>query len=238
MTMTCFTVFKARVVGMNGYDYDAIFAKWDLAIFGKQPWEITHAIFPDAQTTALFDIIYHPAFLPMLIGYLVCASARSKPALRYTYMASFLVGFIVIGMVMAAAMSSAGPVYDDILFVTGGDFAPLISHLAAQGEEVPNMSFLYAQKYLLALQQSDHAGFGGGISAMPSMHVVMAFLWTLAGWHLNRAIGVLMTVYALLIWMISVHLGWHYFVDGLVGIIVISLIWVTIGRVMGLYPIR
>ena len=86
-----------------------------------------------------------------------------------------------------------------------------------------------------ALHTRGEAGFFGGISAMPSMHITLAFLLVFAAWHMNRLLGVGVTIYALIIWFGSVHLAWHYFVDGLVGLIALCVIWAICGRAMGLY---
>ena len=87
----------------------------------------------------------------------------------------------------------------------------------------------------MRLNELGVSGLGGGISAMPSMHIVLAFLWVLPVWHLNRVLGAIITFYALIIWIGSVHLGWHYFVDGLVGVAVLGPIWYAAGRAFGLY---
>ncbi|WP_055686969.1 phosphatase PAP2 family protein [Loktanella sp. 5RATIMAR09] len=236
VTVSCFTVYKSTVVGAEGYGFDAMFIAWDRALFGGQdPWVLSHAVFPTPFLTKIIDFIYHPAFLPMVLGYTVCIAAQGRPALRYTYMVSYLASFVIIGMVMASAMHSAGPVYDGVLFGDGTTFAPLIERLAAQSAAAGPFSAVFAQDYLLRLNELGVTGLGGGISAMPSMHIVLAFLWVLPAWHLNRVLGAIVTVYALIIWIGSVHLGWHYFVDGLVGVAVLGPIWYASGRAFGLY---
>ena len=172
----------------------------------------------------------------MLIGYLVCIAFRSLPALRYTYAVTFLAGYVVIGMVLAAAMHSAGPIYDGVFFGDGQTFGALKDRLVSQDAQAGPLSAVFAQDYLLALREANRPGLGGGISAIPSMHIVLLFLWVFAAWHLNRALGVVVTLYALLIWVGSVHLGWHYFVDGLVAVFVAGTIWYLAGRLFGLYP--
>lgn len=239
LTVSCFTVFKATAIGSNGYGFDALFISWDRAIFGgSDPWRLTHAIAPSAYATKFIDILYHPAFLPMVVGYTVCLAVQGKPELRYTYMVSYLASFVIIGMILAQALHSAGPVYDGILYGDGTDFASLIERLAEQDAAAGPFSAVFAQSYLLQLFQMNETGLGGGISAMPSMHIVLACLWTFAGWHLNRTLGVLTTFYAGLIWFGSVHLGWHYFVDGLVGLLCLAVIWGAAGHLFGLYGAR
>ena len=89
--------------------------------------------------------------------------------------------------------------------------------------------------YLSTLNQSAEVGLGAGISAMPSMHIVLVLLWLFPAWHLNKYLGIIFTFYTAIIWVGSVHLGWHYFVDGLVSLVVISIIWRVSGHFTGLY---
>jgi hypothetical protein len=236
-TVSCFTVYKAVAVGADGHGFDAMFIAWDRAIFaGHDPWKLTHAMLATPYATKMIDILYHPAFLPMVLGYVACVSMQGRPALRYTYMGSYLVSFLIIGMVLANAMHSAGPAYDGALFGDGTTFAPLLERLALQNDEAGPFASVFAQRYLLNLHEANGIGFGGGISAMPSMHIVLASLWMFAGWHLSRTLGMILTVYAAVIWIGSVHLGWHYFVDGLIALLVLGVIWYAAGRLFGLFP--
>jgi hypothetical protein len=67
-----------------------------------------------------------------------------------------------------------------------------------------------------------------GISAMPSMHVAGAVLFAFAGWRASRALGLVLTGYALVILVGSVHLAWHYAVDGYVAAAAtVGLWWAT-----------
>ncbi|RST31122.1 hypothetical protein HMF7854_09940 [Sphingomonas ginkgonis] len=60
---------------------------------------------------------------------------------------------------------------------------------------------------------------------MPPMHVAFATPLAIAGWRLNRVSGLLLTGYALVIWIGSIHFGWHYCVDGLVAATLMLGIW-------------
>lgn len=75
-------------------------------------------------------------------------------------------------------------------------------------------------------------GLGGGISAMPSMHVSMAFLFVLLGWRVHRLIGVLALLYCIAIQIGAVHLGWHYAIDGYVSMAATGAIWWLMGRLL------
>jgi membrane-associated phospholipid phosphatase len=67
---------------------------------------------------------------------------------------------------------------------------------------------------------------------MPSMHVSIAWLMALLGWRISRPVGWLLTAYCACIVLGSVHLGWHYAVDGYVSIILTSGIWFVTGRII------
>jgi hypothetical protein len=138
-------------------------------------------------------------------------------------------------MVMANALHSAGPACDGVLFGDDRTFAPLLERLALQDAAAGPFASVFAQKYLLSLQQANVIEFGGGISAMHSMHIVLAAHWMLAGWHLSRTLGIILTGYTAIIWFGSVHLGWHYFVDGLIALLILGVIWYATGRFFGLY---
>jgi hypothetical protein len=237
LTISCFTVYKAQVVGASGYHYDAALIAVDRAIFfGSDPWRLTHQLFSDAKTTALIDKFYHPAFLPMLLGYVVCVFSKSLPTLRYTYMTAYIASFLLIGMVAASLMNSAGPIYDGLLFGDGQTFADLNATLRAQAAEVGGLYSQTGQTYLLTAYQDQVVKLGSGISAMPSMHIVMAFLWVFAAFTINKKLGTVVLIYGLFIWAASVHLGWHYFSDGLVGLAMLCVIWWALARFIGASP--
>jgi membrane-associated phospholipid phosphatase len=80
--------------------------------------------------------------------------------------------------------------------------------------------------------------FGGGISAMPSMHVAMSVLMACGGWQLGRKPGWLLTIFAVLIWIGSVHLGWHYALDGVVALGLTLAIWKFSGWLVARFVMR
>jgi len=71
-----------------------------------------------------------------------------------------------------------------------------------------------------------------GISAMPSMHVAMSMLFVLVAWNASSLLGVAFTVFAIVIAIGSVHLGWHYAVDGYVSAICMPILWTAAGRLV------
>lgn len=234
---TSFTIYKGLVVGANGYGFDAAFIAWDRLIFaGHDAWVVSHAIFSTPTTTWWLDALYHQVFPPMLIGYFFAITATGRRSLRQTYMLTYLVCLVVVGMLAANILHSAGPVFDGIMFGNGDTFAPLMERLQAQLEAGggPVWATL-AREYLLNMHRAEIVGVGAGISAMPSMHMVFTFLWVFPAWHVSRMLGFAMICYAMIIWIGSVHLGWHYFADGLVALAICAFVWRVVGHFVGLY---
>ena len=61
------------------------------------------------------------------------------------------------------------------------------------------------------------------------MHVSIAVLLALGVMRLNRVAGYAFWFYAAIIQIGSVHLGWHYAIDGYFSVIVTLFIWKLVG---------
>lgn len=85
------------------------------------------------------------------------------------------------------------------------------------------------QDLLWSAYNGRETGLVKGISAMPSMHVAIVCLFVLLGWRVNRIAGIGFTIFAAIIMVGSVHLGWHYAIDGYLAIILTFLIWRAVG---------
>jgi hypothetical protein len=235
VTVASFTVYKTMVLPAGGYHHDAAFIALDrMLLGGMDGWVLTHRLLPGADATWLIDFIYFPLFLPMIVGYAACAGLRARPQLRYTYMTSFLAGFVLVGMIAADVFGSAGPIFDGIVYGDGSTFEALQRRLRSYSDPTDPLFSVRAQDHLLMVYQEGIVQFGSGISAMPSVHLVMAGLWGVAAWHMNRVLGLLLTAYVMVIWVGSVHLGWHYASDGLVALVMTLAIWRVAGRTFGL----
>ena len=87
------------------------------------------------------------------------------------------------------------------------------------------------QQMLLGSHTQTKMAMGVGISAMPSVHNALAILYCLTTFAINRKLGILFGLYAFAIWIGSIHLGWHYAVDGVASLILMIGLWKLTGLV-------
>lgn len=232
--LASFNSFKQMVLPLAGFSWDPGLASADKALFlGTDPWRLTHALFSSPQATLWIDRIYHGWFVPMSLGLIVCAwMPRSTFRLRTQYMLSYIGVWIGIGSVLAFLMPSAGPCFYEHFVGANPGYHDLMARLAgAQAATGATLTSLSNQATLLKLFQSDTLIVGGGISAMPSVHNGLAVLFALAAFRLNRTAGWILAAYAVFIWLGSIHLGWHYALDGLVAAGLTFGIWAVCGRI-------
>ena len=61
---------------------------------------------------------------------------------------------------------------------------------------------------------------------MPSLHNAMAFLYLLCGFSTkNRVARTATALFAAIVFIGSIHLGWHYAVDGIAAWAAVAAIW-------------
>lgn len=223
--VTAFTTLKISIRDIVPFYADPMLAELDLWLHGTDPWVWAHGIVSETVSAAIFGY-YGFVWLVQWFGTLLFVAFWNSPASRLRYLWAFALTMVLCGTVLATALSSTGPILYDRMY--GGDrFAGLHTALAQNDFAVPLHRYV---NYLLSAYESDRPYLGGGISAMPSMHVAIATLnafflsgfgrrWAVAGWSFAAAI-----LFG------SVYTGWHYAVDGYLSILVVSLLWYLTGR--------
>lgn len=238
--VAAFTTFKGIFPQLFPFSFDQSFHLLDQKLhFGVDPWRITHAIFGSELATYGLNWIYNMWFGFMWLGICAALLATHRNKLRQQYLLSFCLCWILIGSVGAAFMSSAGPVYFGNITGDATVYAPLLERLqdinsGLESRFGVSMLTLEIQDMLWSIYSSDGAMLGGGISAMPSMHVSIATLMALGAWRINRKLGISLTLYAIAIQIGSVHLAWHYAIDGYLSAIATIFIWYGVGWALGL----
>jgi len=227
-----FTVLKAAVPMVQPYAWDARLAAADAWLHGGlQPWQLLQPLLGHPLLTAIVNFNYHLWFFILLGTVYWLAFNLERRQLRMQFMLSFVLSWSLLGNVMAMLLSSVGPCYYGHVVPGADPFAGLFHYLRSANEVVPVMSL--AVQDTLWHDYTTHSGANAlSISAMPSMHVASAVLLALLGWRLGRTAGIAFTVFAVLVQLGSVHLGWHYAIDGYLGAVGAWLIWNLCGKLL------
>lgn len=187
-----------------------------MLFLGHDPWRLVQ--WANVHGT---EVLYHPLwFAVIMVTLLALAVARpsiGKSALLTTY----FVLWTVTGPLIHCLLPAAGPLFYQKLGF-GDRFAAL-----PRSAETQAMA-----DYLWQFYEHGSFGPGNGISAMPSMHVVMMSWVVLVAAVTNRrllpaALAMWVTIYVL-----SIALGWHFAMDGVIGVAVTG---ITYAIVLGFY---
>ena len=230
--LSAFTSFKILIPYAQPFVWDSAFADWDRLLHGGvQPWEILHPLLGYPLVTRAVNYIYQTWFLFMHGILLWQTVSLANPVLRLQFLLSFMLVWALVGTGMAILLSSAGPCFYGRVTGEADPYTPLMAYLHSLGGDEP-IQAVRIQEWLWEIYSTDQTTAFGGISAMPSVHVAMATLFALIGWRTHRWMGVGLTAFALLIMLGSVHLGWHYALDGYIGALATLAIWRVTGEVL------
>jgi hypothetical protein len=195
---------------------DGLLANADRAIFGAEPWALAWRLF--GWAAPLVDgayVTWAPLkFATLLFVFCMPESARKSRSL-VSYFA--MMGTVAVSQYL---LSSAGPVFYSQL-----GLGTRFDHLPIEPWVQTTRAYLW-QDYL-----KSGGSIGGGISAMPSLHVAAA-LWMALVWRsYQRRAGILAFAYFTMIAVGSVLLGWHYAVDAIAAVLITGTVWALAPRI-------
>ena len=204
------TWLKVMLPITQGFWADLPLAAADRMLFGKDPWIISHDLF--GPISGLIDRVYvtwAPVKFATVVALILMVSSPLKSRAMLAY-------FLTISTccLLQFAMPSAGPVFYAHLGL-GEQFAamPVEPWVAS------------ARDYLWADYLAGGGMPGGGISAMPSVHVAMTLWVALVLRAYFPRLQLLGWLYFSAILVGSVHLGWHYALDGIASIAIAVVAW-------------
>jgi hypothetical protein len=222
-----YTWAKCSIPFTVGYGWESVWADADRMIFGEDAWRWAHAILPEFMAPAVsfyYAVIW--GFALVFSGTLISAFASRR--LTTYFFTALMLSWLIGGVAMAYLISAAGPVFAHLTDPALADrFAPLRTGLVnILGSD---NTIITTQRYLAAGMNAKIALKGGGISAMPSMHIATATILVIAArktWWLWLAI---------LFWVMtffgSVYLGYHYAIDAPVAAGIAFLCSIIAGRI-------
>lgn len=217
-----FNFAKDKITYFQPFVWDSYFADLDRILhFGRAPHEWLYPLFGTPLATTALNAAYHFWFFLMyFLVFMACYDRRSR-ARSTAFLFAVVICFVFGGNILATLLSSAGPVYYREMGF-GTDYVPLMDMLYRFNEVSP----VWALRVQERLLEAHHMGGAiKGISAMPSMHVATTVLMTCYLFTWRRWAGWLMVGFTAIIMIGSVHLAWHYAVDGYLAIPVALVSW-------------
>jgi PAP2 superfamily len=235
---SAFAYFRILLPNIQPWHWDLRLAEIDRALHGgMNPWEILHPLLGNPFITAAINGVYHLWFLLMFGTFLWQSGSLTRPHTRMQFFLTFILIWAILGNFLAILLSSAGPVYYARVTGLASPFEPLMDYLHAADKIVPVMA-LDVQEQLWSSYVQNGLATLGGITAMPSMHVATSLSFALVGYAHNRKLGHLLLLFTFIVQIGSVHLGWHYAIDGYVAAIGTLLVWWCVGHFLRLGWVR
>jgi hypothetical protein len=229
--MLNFIAFKDAIPSIQPFSWDPALARWDRILgFGHQPWQWLQPLLGHPLVTAALAVPYELWIVVMLCVLFWQAFLAQDRNLRLQFLLASALAWFVGGNLIALAFSSAGPCYYGKLFSGPDPFASQMAYLQAANTHWRVLS-LDVQAALWNVYATGTAG-SSGISAMPSMHLTSTVLMALVAWRTNRKLGGAFWVFAILIFLGSIHLAWHYLTDAISGIALAFLFWAVAGEIV------
>lgn len=225
VSSSVFTSLKYEYSTRIPFFADSMLAAADNALHFGDPWQWLRAVLPAILDYPLF-VLYSIGWFMEVILAVATAAFLTDRGLRERFLACFTIGVIVLSSAVRVFLNSAGPILYDRIH--GGDrFAGLVT--ALQGSP-SGSGTLGISDYLFTSYATRTEMLGTGISAMPSLHVALAFLNALFFARLGRLPRFFGWTYFGIVLFGSVYFGWHYALDGYVSIAVMAALWWVFGQ--------
>ena len=229
MYIPIFSAVKTAIPLFTTYTWDPVLIAADRMMFGTDAWRVLQPVLGFPLVTSALSFAYH-AWVVLLYGsgIFFCFFVQDRELRAQYFVARFLI-WIVMGMIMASGFASVGPCF--VAPITGNHhYDEQMAYLRMANTHYPVL-VLPVQDQLLAWFREGDQNLGAGISAMPSLHVGMTALTMLAARRISRVAGACLFLYLLVILVGSVHLGYHYAIDGFVAIAATLALWLISGSI-------
>jgi PAP2 superfamily len=231
--MMGFTVIKDLIPTARPFSWDPYLLALDQQLhFGRQPYEWLAFFLNHRSITYAINFNYNLWFFVMF-GFVFWHSfAHKDNRLRQQFFVAFMLTWFIGTCVFGTIFSSVGPGFHGRLYPDQVDpFKPLLEWLAYSNQFYQ----IYSVSTMNALWESYVNGKGliSGISAMPSMHVGSSVILVLCARATGKSwLFCAICFFCAAIFIGSIHLGWHYAVDGYVGAAIAVFGWWLAGKIV------
>jgi len=216
-----YTAAKTAIPFLVGFGWDGFWAQADRLIFREDVWRIAES-WLGVGWMPFYSWFYTVVWGGAFMGTTALIAINAKPRRVGVFYTAMLLTWILGGWLMALIFSAAGPVF-------APHFNPHLGKsfngvaLAIAANLPADNSLRLTQKYLAASVNGHTAFKGGGISAMPSMHLGAASIYIFAARRTKWLIPAVL--FWLMIFVLSGYFGYHYWVDGLAAAVIAWVCW-------------
>jgi hypothetical protein len=226
LLLTSFTISKITIPHIWGFSWDAYFSSLDHFLFGDDAWRILHS-FIDKNFIDYIESLYMPLWCTAMFYAPLLVFFSKSTDKRNNFLLSYCLAWVFCGIILASVFASAGPVFTHMFDPTlAKHFNPLLPSLRDNLSE--DSVILQSQQYLAGNYLEIR--LGGGISAMPSLHIIIASLYVLFFYKTRYFWGAIF--FLLCIIMGSIYFGYHYAIEAPVCIILALFIWTIASFIM------
>lgn len=223
-----FSRFKSLITYFQPFSWDLAFDTWDRALhFGYRPWELLQPFLGYGPVSMLINVNYNFWFVSLTMFWLHFAFAEKPGFRRNQAILAYMITWITGGVVLAIFFSSAGPVYFGNLNLGFDPYSGLMTYLQTTNQTWPIWAVDLQNTLWTNLMTNEGLDVSKGISAMPSMHNAQSLLLVLVTWNRGMLLRNLAIVQCVLVFIGSIHLGWHYAVDAYVAWAVTGVAWLV-----------
>ncbi len=218
---------KSLISAFQPYYLDPILQKIDLALHGgTAPFGLFSGWLTPALVNTL-NLYYVGLWSFVMIVYVLWQMALPASPSRTQFLSTFVMLWIIGGVVMATLLSSVGPVFYSVFYSDAYSTmnAALIDPFYDTHGILSTTPVINMRQELLRFVTNDTLVDWNGISAMPSLHTAVAMLIALHSFRYARRLCFITIPFAIMIIVGSFALGWHYLIDTYVSALLVVLLW-------------
>ncbi|TAL40294.1 MAG: hypothetical protein EPN97_00150 [Alphaproteobacteria bacterium] len=228
-----FFIQKSLIRRINPYVWDPALAEAEKTVhFGHYPHEWVIPWSDMLGLGTVFDVAYYLWFVMMylVLGYNLFLDGNLRRRLQFIW--GFLLSWVALGSLGATYFSSVGPLFFHDFYPNHLNmYADLVRHFQDKG---PHDFFIAynSRTLLLGWSRNEQLVNINALSAMPSMHIAVAWLAVLYARGLSRRWFAAACVFCALIFLGTIYFGFHYALDSYVSIAAVTLVWWITGRLL------